>query len=108
MRGDREIGPRRHGLARPGQRAMKRLDFEHFVHAVPGLGAELASLPSMPGSRVNLDPDGAAEVSCDCGALPHRLAPALSALCECRRLYVHIGRGDVRGLRLAEEDGDDG
>lgn len=104
MRGDREIGPRRPGLLKPGQRSVKRFDLEHFVRAVPGLGAHLASLPSMPESRIGIDSDLAAEVACDCGALPHRIPPALTATCECGRTFIHLGRGDVRGCRLEPAD----
>jgi len=101
MRGDREIGVRRPGLARPGQRALRRFDFLDFIHAAPGM---VPALARMPESRVTVDRDGAAEVNCDCGALPLRVPPALSAVCECRRTFIHFGHGDVRGLRLDPEE----
>lgn len=104
VRGEREIGARRPGLARPGQRPLRRFDFADFLPAAPGL---LDHLSPMPSSRINLDSDGAAEVSCDCGALPLRVGVGLSETCECRRVFVHFGRGDVRGVRLPEGDDDD-
>lgn len=96
MRGEREIGPRRPGLLRPGQRGLRRFDFHDFLRAAPG---QLSALSSVPDSRVSLQPEGEALVACDCGALPEKLPPALSTMCECGRLFVHLGRGDVRGCR---------
>lgn len=96
MRGTREIGARRPGLARPGQRPLRRFDFAHFLPAAPGM---LAALTPLPESRVSANSDGSAEVTCACGALPHHLEPARSVLCACDRLFVHLGRGDVRGCR---------
>jgi hypothetical protein len=98
MRGEREIGPRRPGLVRPGQRPLRRFDFADFVAA----GVAVPETP-MPTNRVSIDGDGAVELKCDCGALPHRLPPALSVICECKRFFVHIGRGEVRGCRIPEE-----
>lgn len=101
MRGDREIGALRPGLARPGQRALRRFDFGDFIRAAPGL---VPALAKMPASRVTLEANGDAEVACNCGALPLRVPTALSAVCECRRTFIHFGHGDVRGLRLDPEE----
>jgi len=77
-------------------RPLRRLDFIDFVRAAPG---SIAALHAMPESRVAVDESGAAEVTCDCGALPAKIEPTLSVACTCGRIYVHLGHGDVRGCR---------
>lgn len=57
----------------------------------------------VPDSHVNFQ-DGVASVSCVCnGGLPFNIEPTKSALCKCGRLFVNIGRDEVRVCKTEEE-----
>lgn len=97
MRGDRQVGAKRPGLVRPGQRALQRPDFLTFTRAVPGMAGYLRSLPAVPEGRVHPDETtGHPAIDCVCDALPLPLGTARSVECACGRLFVDLGHGEIR------------
>lgn len=91
------IPSRRPGLDRPGESSLKRLDWLTFVRAVPGQVEALST--RVPNTHVHFE-EGTGSVTCTCGVdLPLLVAPAQSAACVCGRVFVNIGREEIRVCR---------
>jgi hypothetical protein len=57
----------------------------------------LRTLPSVPETHVHADEaSGHPAIDCVCGALPLPLGTARSVECECGRLFVDLGHGEIR------------
>lgn len=95
---------RRPGLDRPGESSLQRLNWLTFVKAAPGVVGALSR--RVPDSHVRFDTE-VASVTCTCnGGLPLLVKPAGSAACECGRVFVNIGREEVRVCRPEEVSGE--
>jgi hypothetical protein len=91
---------RRPGLDRPGESHLKRLDWFTCLQAVPGQVAALRT--KVPDTHVHFE-QGVGSVTCTCAAgLPLIIAPAQSAACVCGRIFVNIGRDEIRVCRPEE------
>ena len=100
------VPPRRPGLQRPGEGDLRRLDWLTVAHAAPGIFAgDGPFATSVPSSHATSAANGTVNVACVCSAgLPLVVEPAHSALCDCGRLFVNIGKGDVRVGRVEGEE----
>lgn len=80
-----------------------RFNWLTFVRAVPGIFSESGLLETrVPEEFVTLDADDQGDpfavIACPCGETPAvRLAG--SKACNCNRVFVNIGRGEVRVSR---------
>lgn len=91
---------KRPGLQRPGESSLQRFNWATFVKAAPDVVEALST--RVPESHIRFE-DGTASVTCTCnGGLPLLVRPAGSAICECGRIFVNIGRDEVRVYRPAD------
>lgn len=83
-------------------RMPSKMNWLTFARAVPGIFTEWDGLKHVPEEFVSADADDdgrpLAVIACPCGETPS-VGLALSTTCNCRRVFIGVGHGEVRAFR---------
>jgi hypothetical protein len=90
-----------------GMKLPHRMNWLTFVRAVPGIFSESGLFDTrVPDEFVTVeatkDGEPVAVIACPCGATPSA-GVAESVACDCSRIFLNIGQGEIRVFQPPEE-----